>query len=169
MDTIKRYWHALGDAPRKAIIKCFRVELIFTVVCYVMLAAVWLWMRSLEGAEPGLWVLDAFGYIGVLFIFLLVYVVYSYVLIFRAHRAIKTWLFELNAPGYPTADTWSRKDGWLLGCALIGGIGLPFNIASLPGLSIMDSFTTLPGTMLWIVLGIVLPPFAARRFIPLGK
>ena len=33
----------------------------------------------------------------------------------------------------------------------------------------MHEWASLPGTILWIVLAIVLPPIAARRFIPLGK
>lgn len=43
--------------------------------------------------------------------------IYSYFLIYKAHKAIKENLFAHPADGRPTPETWSRKDGVILALA----------------------------------------------------
>ena len=169
MDAVKRYWHALGEAPRAAIRKCLRFEIILSVVVTIIcLIAACIAFDAIRRED----MLGAFQAVGFMFLILVVslgFVIYGYVLVYRAHRAVKQWLFSLNAPGYPTEETWSAKDTWLLAVALVGFTGLlPNLIGIITDIALGQWSTSLPGMAIWVIIGIVTTPIAARRFIPLA-
>ena len=89
MGAIKRYWDALGAEPKAAIKKVIRFQIVLFVisliVCGFLLYAA---LSSIEGED----VLGAFRVLGVMGLVLVValcFGVYGFVLVFRAHRAVK--------------------------------------------------------------------------------
>lgn len=167
MSSVKRYWRALGDAPRAAIKKVIRFQIVLFLATTVVFGLLAYSVLHGAGADDPVGALSLVSFTRLLVVVVLGFCIYGLVLVSRAHRAVKSWLFDLEAPGYPTKETWSRQDGLLLGFALLGFTGLPVEIAGLPLLIFLQNWSSLPGTILWIVLGIVLPPIAVRRFIPL--
>lgn len=168
MEAIKRYWRALGEAPRAAIFKCLRFELVLSVVVTIIcVIATCIAFDALE-REDILGAFQVLGFLVLLLIVSLICVIYGYVLVYRAYRAVKQWLFSLNASGYPTEATWTAKDTWLLAVALVGFTGLlPNLIGVITEIALGEWSASLPGMVVWVVIGIVTTPIAARRYIPL--
>lgn len=166
MRNLSQYWHALGDKPKAAIRKTTVFLLAFAIVLTILEVILVLVVGSFaaSGNTQG-----ALGTLGGMYLTLFIAfagVIYGYVLVYRAHKAAKEWLFSLNAPGYPTRETWTQGNGWLLGITLLAMTGVPASIVFIPSELLLNSWDTLPGTVLWLVLGIVLPPIAAKRFVP---
>ena len=166
MEAIKRYWRALGEAPRAAIFKCLRFELVLSVVVTIIcVIAACIAFDALE-REDILGAFQVLGFLVLLLIVSLICVIYGYVLVYRA---VKQWLFSLNASGYPTEATWTAKDTWLLAVAPVGFTGLlPNLIGVITEIALGEWSASLPGMVVWVVIGIVTTPIAARRYIPLS-
>ena len=97
--------------------------------------------------------------------------IYSYFLIYKAHKAIKENLFAHPADGRPTPETWSRKDGVILALALLGVVSIPCAVVGLVAMAALpidlepSNFTPL----IWPIIGLALGPYAAKRFIPVEQ
>ena len=169
MSEFMQRWHALGEAPRIAILRCIKFELIVSAIMAIA-AAGWYWYAVFVLGDDDIsgW-FRALGLASLLIIVAIIVTVCAYVLIYRAHRTVKQWLFSLQAPGYPSEQTWTSKEGWLLGLALLGGTALIPNVLFGVYYLLVGEWSSAIGTYIWAILGIVLPPIAARRFIPLGK
>ncbi len=169
MDAIKRYWTALDQTSRHALRRAFIIPLVIGTVMIVAAAA--LYMATVDDIETSADLAREFGMLQALMAATVIAGIYSYFLIYKAHKAIKENLFAHPADGRPTPETWSRKDGVILALALLGVVSIPGAVAGLVAMAALpidlepSSFTPL----IWPIIGLALGPYAAKRFIPVEQ
>lgn len=167
MRDLKRYWHALAAEPRDAARKAIRYNAILSIVVMAILIAALMAANGAVAAENVPAMFQVLGALVLLLVVTLGFTIYGSVLVSRAHRAVKDWLFSLEAPGLPTRDTRSASDGLLLATALLAFASLPGNLLGLVLSPLLDTWASVPVEVIWVALGLILVPIAARRFIPL--
>lgn len=172
MTIIKRYWNALDEASRKALKKAAFLALGMGLALLLVMFLVYFdvfFLGTMGDAAPTQFALMPAFMLGAIAI-----AIYSYVLAYRAHRAIKENLFAHPTPGLRTRETWTHADGFLLALALIGITSIPSAAAGL----IMDFFLSSSplyepnspaSALFWPIVGLVLAPIAAKRYIPLPE
>lgn len=171
MTIIKRYWNALDEASRKALKKAALLVLGMGLALLLVMFLVYFdvfFLGTMGDAAPTQFALMPAFMLGAIAI-----AIYGYVLVYRAHKAIKENLFAHPTPGSRTRETWTHADGFLLALALIGIVSIPSAVAGL----IMDFFLSSPpyepnspaSALFWPIVGLVLAPIAAKRYIPLPE
>lgn len=167
MDTLKRYWNALGDDARKPLKRVVILNIVLSVL--VSLVTILLFGDLIFGGHiNGDTFLQRWTIMGFLLLTSLAFLIYSYYLIYRAHKAIKALLFSKPAPGRKTPETWTGGDGFFLAVSLFGVTSIP-QLPMLLLLGILLPNVTPIGIsdFLWPAIGIFLAPVAAKRYIPL--
>ncbi len=169
---IKRYWNALDEASRKALKKAVFLALGMGLALLLVMFLVYFdvfFLGTMGDAAPTQFALMPAFMFGAIAI-----AIYGYVLVYRAHKAIKENLFAHPTPGSRTRETWTHADGFLLALALIGIVSIPSAVAGL----IMDFFLSSSplyepnspaSALFWPIVGLVLAPIAAKRYIPLPE
>lgn len=169
MNAIKRYWTALDQASRRALKRAFIIPLIIGTVLIIAAAA--LYMETVGDTETSADLARKFGMLQALMAATVIAGIYSYFLIYKAHKAIKENLFAHPADGRPTPETWNRKDGAILALALLGIVSVPGAVVGLAAMIALpvdlgpSNFTPL----IWPIIGLVLGPYAAKRYIPVEQ
>lgn len=169
MGAIKRYWTALDQASRRALKRAFIIPLIIGAILLAAIIALYMAMMtdSAISADHARY----FGMLQTLMAATVIAGIYSYFLIYRAHKAIKENLFAHPADGRPAPETWSRKDGAILALALLGTTSIPGTVIGLVSTLALpvdlgpSSFTPL----IWPIIGLALGPYAAKRYIPVEQ
>lgn len=100
MVAIKRYWTALDQASRRALRRAFIIPLVIGTVLIVAAAA--LCMATVDDIETSAELAREFGMLQALMAATVIAGIYSYFLIYKAHKAIKENLFAHPADGRPT-------------------------------------------------------------------
>lgn len=170
MNAINRYWNALDDASRKAVKKASFAGLILGIVLIAAMLVVYfdvLFLGTMGDSAP-----TQFALLPAFFVAAIAIAIYQYVLVYRAHKAIKANLFAHPAPGRRTPETWSGTDGLILALALMGVTCIPSAIAGVATDLILMAFghaqnASLLSNFLWPIVGLLLAPIAAKRSIPL--
>lgn len=170
MKTIKRYWAALDDASHKAIKKAaFLGPLLGLALLAVYLI---LFYKELFQGTLGDDAALKLVLLPLLIIAAAALSLYSCVLIFRAHKAIKKNLFAHPENAPRTSNTWTHADGLILALALIGITSIPASILGF-AMNIVFKSTVFyePNSavslLAWPIIGLALAPVAAKRSIPL--
>lgn len=134
MTIIKRYWNALDEASRKALKKAAFLALGMGLALLLVMFLVYFdvfFLGTMGDAAPTQLALMPAFMLGAIAI-----AIYGYVLVYRAHKAIKENLFAHPTPGSRARETWTHADGFLLALALIGIVSTPSAAAGL----ILDFF-----------------------------
>lgn len=95
MDAIKRYWTALDQASRRALRRAFIIPLVIGTVLIIAAAA--LYMATVGNIETSADLAREFGMLQALMAATVIAGIYSYFLIYKAHKAIKENLFAHRA------------------------------------------------------------------------
>lgn len=170
MDALKRYWNALDDTSRKAVKKASFAGLALGVVLIAAMLIVYFDMLFL--GTVGDFAPTRFALLPAFFIAAIAIGIYQYVLVYRAHKAIKANLFSHPTPGRRTPETWTGTDGLVLALALMGITCIPSAIAGVTTDLVLMAFghaqnASLLSNFLWPIVGLLLTPIAAKRSIPL--
>ena len=91
MDAIKRYWTALDQASRRALRRAFIIPLVIGAVLIIAAAA--LCMATVDGIETSADLARELGMLQALMAATVIAGIYSYFLVYKAHKAIKENLF----------------------------------------------------------------------------
>ncbi len=137
MDAIKRYWTALDQASRRALRRAFIIPLVIGTVLIIAAAA--LYMATVGNIETSADLAREFGMLQALMAATVIAGIYSYFLVYKAHKAIKENLFAHPADGRPTPETWNRKDGVILALALLGVVSIPGAVVGLVAMAACPS------------------------------
>lgn len=170
MDVVKRYWNALDDASRRAIKKASFAGLALGLVLIAAMCIVYFDVMFLGTMSD--FAATQFALLPAFFVAAIAVCIYAYVLVYRAHKAIKANLFAHPAPGRRTPSTWTGMDGLILAIALIGITCIPSAIAGVVTDLILMAFghaqnASLMSNFFWPAVGLLLTPIAAKRSIPL--
>lgn len=170
MDAIKRYWTSLDQAARRALKRALIVPFIIGAVLLAATLAIYyaVVVTPPSAADDHT---SYFGMLQAVMAALVLTAIYTYFLVYKAHAAIKENLFAHPADGYPTRETWSRTDGFILAIALLGITSLPeiaFGVFTAMVIPMEFELSSLSG-LLWPVIGLILGPYAAKRYIPLRQ
>ena len=170
MDIFKRYWEAMDETSRKAIKKATFTALamnlaLLTAYLIVYFDVLFLGKTGDSAAlQLALWPAFMLGIAAI--------AIYQCVLVFRAHKAIKENLFAHPAPGFRARETWTHVDGLILALALIGLTSIPSVLAGfvidgpmIPSPAYEPTFSL--SSLIQPIIGLVLAPVAAKRYIPL--
>lgn len=170
MDMAKRYWNALDSTSRRAVKKASFAGLALGLALMAAMFIVYFDVLFLGtvGDSAAL----QFALTPAFFVAAIVLGIYQYVLVYRAHKAIKANLFAHPGPGRRTPATWTGMDGLILALALIGITCIPSAIAGVFTDLVLTALGHAPNSSLlsnffWPVVGLLLMPTAAKRSIPL--